>query len=189
MKHRSQNRLAILRRYMDAWADMPRHNRSLVAEIIFEKFNELGLAEFIAGTGVEFSSSDDYSKDMRVRGQKLWRWIGAYEETKPQPDKLFYLEQVIVAAMPEPIRIAYLGEVYTASNLSIAIYQGWGGNSPANIAKALIKENAEAQAAVVTLSADSTHEEFATALRELRESAAATRAAIVVIEPMSEGKQ
>src|SRR5690606_8713190 len=84
MKPKSQNRLAILRLHMDAWAGLPRHNRQLVAEIIFEQFNASGLAEHIAGTGVEFTGSDDYANDMRVRSQKLWRWIGAYEDCKPQ---------------------------------------------------------------------------------------------------------
>ena len=186
--NKSQNRLAILRRYMDAWADMPRHNRSLVAEIIYEKFNDLGLAEFIAGTGVEFSSSDDYTKDMRVRGQKLWRWIGAYEEAKPQPDKLFYLDQVIVAAMPEPLRIAYVSEVYLAAQLSIGIDHSADSACPAKIARTLIKENSEAQAAVVELDRDSSAADIDTALKELRESSAATRAAISALEQMREGK-
>jgi hypothetical protein len=182
MNPRSQNRLAILRRHMDAWSHMTRHNRSLVAEIIFEAFNECGLAEHIAGTGVEFTSSEDHYNDMRVRGQKLWRWIGAYEDCKPQPDKLFYIEQVIVGAMPEPIRVAYLAEVYAAANISIAIDHGGEGFSPARLASVLIKENSEAQAAVVELGADATPEQQERALKELRESAAATRAAIEALE-------
>ncbi|MDO6747180.1 hypothetical protein [Gilvimarinus sp. 1_MG-2023] len=186
--NKSQNRLAILRRYMDAWAELPRHNRSLVAEIIYEKFQELGLGEHIAGTGVEFSSSDDYHKDMRVRGQKLWRWIGAYEEAKPQPDKLWYLEQVIVAAMPEPLRVAYTSEVYLAAQLSIGIDHSTDSTCPAKIARTLIKENSEAQAAVVELSRDSSQGDIDTALKELRESSAATRAAINALEQMREGK-
>lgn len=184
MKHKSQNRLAILRRFMSLWAELPRHNRSLVAEIIYEKFTELGLSEHIAGAGVEFTSSDDLSHDMRVRSQKLWRWVGAYEEAKPQPDKLWYIEQAIVAAMPEGIRTSYLAEVYQHAGVSIGIDQGGDSINPAKIAQTLIKENSEAQAAVVCLSANSSNDDIAGALKELRESSAATLAAIKALEEM-----
>lgn len=189
MNHKSQNRLAILRRHMDAWAQMPRHNRSLVAEIIHESFQKSGLSEYITGTGVEFTSSDDHYNDMRVRGQKLWRWLGAYEDCKPQPDKLFYIEQIIVSAMPEEIRVAYLAEVYATAKVCIAISQSGEGFSAARIASTLIKENSEAQAAVVELGQHGTPEQRARALKELRESAAATRAAIAALEEYPSGTE
>lgn len=186
MKHKSQNRLAILRRHMDAWAELPRHNRALVAELIVEQFQASGIQEHIAGTGVEFADSDDHYNDMRVRAQKLWRWIGAYEEAKPQPDKLWYIEQVIVSAMPEALRVAYLGEVYLQSCLSIGIDQGGDCINPAKIAQTLIKENSEAQAAVVCLNSASSESDISTALKELRESSAATLSAIKALEEMGE---
>lgn len=181
MKHKSQNRLAILRRYMDTWSQLPRHNRNLVADIIYEEFIASGLQDHIAGTGVEFASSDDHYNDMRVRSQKLWRWIGAYEDAKPQPDKLWYIEQVIVSAMPEQLRTAYLNEVYASASVCIAIDQGGETLSLTRIASTLIKENSEAQAAVVELDRDATPEQQEKALLELRESLAATRGAIVAL--------
>ena len=182
MKQRSQNRLAILRRWVEAWSALPRTNRQLVAQDIFEAFNEHGLAEYLSGTGVEFTCTDDLSRDMRTHSQKLWRWLGAYEEANAQPDKLFYIEQVIVAAMPEQIRIGYLGEVYQRAGVSIGIELGGEAMSPARIAQTLIKENAEAQLAVINLRPDCSPEEMGNALRELHESAAATAAAIAAIE-------
>lgn len=182
MKHRSQNRLAVLRRWLETWAELPRHTRQLVAQDIFEAFTKQGLGEHLSGTGVEFAATDDIHHDMRVRCQKLWRWMGASEETKPQPDKLFYIEQVIVAAMPEQIRTGYLNEVYQNAGLSIGIELGGEAMNPAKIAQSLIKEGSEAQLAVINLSPNCTAEEKANALRELHESAAATAAAISAIE-------
>lgn len=182
MNRRSQNRLAILRRYLDAWATMPRHNRSIVAEIIVEKFDEMGLAEHLPGTGVEFIATEDHHHDMRVRGQKIWRWLGAYDEAKAQPDRLFFAEQAIVAAMPEPIKIAYLGEVYFAADVCISQHQAGESINPRQMARLLIKENSEAQAALVDLNPSSTQEDIDCALQELRESEAATRAAIEALQ-------
>ena len=182
MNQKSQNRLAILRRWLDTWANSPRTNRSLVAEIIVEHFQACGLAEHIHGTGVEFSHSEDFSHDMRVHGQKIWRWLGAYEEAKPQPDKLWYIEQAIVAAMPEHIRIGYLGEVYQFAGVNIGIEQGGEAMNPAKLLQSLIKENSEAQMAVANLGPDITANERNEILRELRESAAATASAIAAIE-------
>jgi hypothetical protein len=182
MNRRSQNRLAILRRYLDAWAALPRHNRGLVAEIIVEKFDEMGLADHIAGTGVEFSSTDDLSHDMRARGQKIWRWLGAFEEVRNQPGKLFFVEQAIVAAMPNEIKTAYLSEAFLAADVCIVEHKDSDKINPKRIARALIKENSEAQAAVVDLHEDSTEEEIDSALQELKESEAATRSAITAIK-------
>lgn len=182
MNRRSQNRLAILRRYLDAWAATPRHNRSIVAEIIVEKFDGMGLAEHLPGTGVEFIATEDHHHDMRVRGQKIWRWLGAYDETKAQPDRLFFAEQAIVAAMPEAIKIAYLGEVYFAADICVSQHQPGEHVSPFQIAKMLIKENSEAQVALVDLHKNSSREDIDNALQELKESEAATRAAITALE-------
>lgn len=184
MKHKSQNRLAILRRYMGIWSELPRHNRSLVAELIFEAFAASGLQEHIAGTGVEFTSSEDAYNDMRVHAQKLWRWIGAYEDAKAQPDKLFYLEQVIVSAMPESIRVSYLSEVYASADVFIAINQGGEALNIARMACTLIKENSEAQAAVVELGNNASPAQVDVALRELRESGSATSSVIAALEAL-----
>lgn len=188
MNQKSQNRLAILRRYMDTWTRMARHNRALVAEIVVEKFVEMGLQDHISGTGVEFTHSDDLCNDMRTHAQKFWRWMGGYDECKPQPDRLWYVEQAIVSAMPEDLRIQYLNEVYVRADLCIAKHQEVKASDPAAILISLIKEGGEAQMAVASLGPDSTREEVAKAVQELKESESATRAAIEAYEQAQGGQ-
>lgn len=186
MNYRSQNRLAVLRRYLDSWAARPRCGRAVVAEIVVEAFKVYEYAEHLAGTGVEFTHSDDVAHDMRVHGQKLWRWIGAFEDCKPQPDKLFYVEQAVVAAMPEDLRTRYLSEVYQHADLCICMTQDAPAADAASMIRSLIKENAEAQIAVSTITSHSTHHEIHEAIRELRESEAISASAIRALEGLLE---
>lgn len=176
MHRKTINRLAILRRHLDNWAGQPRHNRQLVAELVVEKFTALGMAEHLPGTGVEFSSSDDLSGDMRTHAQKLWRWLGAFEECKPGPDKLWYIEQAIVAALPPALRIAYLHDVYTDAAITVAI-DVQGGDTLMAL-DAVISEGADATRALVALVDGVDPGELGTAERELKESIGASQAAL-----------
>jgi len=176
MHRKTTNRLAILRRHLDRWAGQPRHNRQLVAELIVEKFIELGMADHLSGTGVEFSHSDDLSNDMRTHAQKLWRWLGAFEECKPGPDKLWYIEQAIVAALPAALRVRYLHDVYADAGITVAIDVLSGETLMA--LDAVISEGADATRALVALVDGVDPGELATAEKELMESIGASQAAL-----------
>lgn len=177
MKNKSQNRLAILNRHMNAWAELPRTNRQLVAELVVEQFQAMGLGEYLAGTGVDFKTTADAASDMRTRAQKINRWLGNYEDQPASPDRLFYLEQAMVAAMPEQIRLDYLGEVYQHAGVSVCALGESDKASMENMVQALIKENSEAQMALLGLSENSSPEDVEKVLREMAESEAATQRA------------
>lgn len=181
----TQNRLALIRRYLDKWASSPRHNRQLVAEIVVEKFDQLGLKEQLAGTGVEFSHGDDAVGDMRAHAQKLWRWLGAYEEAKPAPDKLWYLEQAIVAAMPQDLRLQYLRHVYAASGISVS--HQFESNAAALTLDHLIKEQADAACSLVSLMDGVDPGELDKADKELHEALSATVSAINYVKALRAG--
>jgi len=176
MHRKTTNRLAILRRHMDQWAGLPRHNRQLVAELVVEKFHTLGMAEHLPGTGVEFGATDDLCNDMRTHAQKLWRWMGAYEECKPAPDKLWFLEQAVVAAMPPARRVPYLLEVYADAGIVVAIDVSAGKTLQA--VEAVIQEGADATKALVALLDGIEPHELDTAETELLESIGASQAAL-----------
>ena len=187
MHRKTLNRLAILRRHLDKWASQSRHNRQLVAELVVEKFNELHMADHIPGTGVEFSATDDLSHDMRTHAQKLWRWLGAYEEAKPGPDKLWYIEQAVVAAMPRVLRIAYLLEVYADAGVTVAIDVDAGQTMLA--VESVIQEDADATKALVALLDGVDPFELDTAERELMESIGASQAALSHVRSLKRGEQ
>lgn len=180
-----QNRLALIRRYLDKWAASPRHNRQVVAEIVVEMFDHMGLKEQLAGTGVEFAHGDDAVGDMRAHAQKLWRWLGAYEEAKPAPDKLWYVEQAIVAAMPQEMRLRYLRDVYAASGIAVSVRID--GGSAALAADLLIKEQSDAARSLVALLDGVDPGELDKADKELHEALSATVSAINYVKSLRTG--
>jgi len=187
MHRKTLNRLAILRRHLDKWASQSRHNRQLVADLVVEKFNELQMADHLPGTGVEFSTSDDIGNDMRSHAQKLWRWLGAYEEAKPGPDKLWYIEQAVVAAMPRAGRVAYLLEGYADAGVTVAIDVDAGQTMLA--VESVIQEGADATKALVALLDGADPGELDTAEKELLESIGASQAALSHVRNLKGGQQ
>lgn len=181
----TQNRLALIRRYLDRWSAMPRHNRQIVAEIVVEKFNELSMSEFLAGTGVEFSHSDDLCGDMRAHAQKLWRWLGAYEEVKPAPDKLWFVEQAIVAAMPAEMRLQYLNDVYTKASVHVSLRIDSGQTLIA--LEHLIQEQADATKSLAALLDGIDPGELDRAEKEISESISASLSALNHVKALRTG--
>jgi hypothetical protein len=181
----TQNRLALIRRYLDRWSAMSRHNRQIVAEIVVEKFNELAMQEFLAGTGVEFSHSEDLCGDMRAHAQKLWRWLGAYEEVKPAPDKLWYVEQAIVASMPADMRLQYLNDVYANASVQVALKIDAGQTLLAF--EHLVQEQAEATKSLAALLDGIDPGELDRAERELTEALGATASALSHVKALRVG--
>lgn len=181
----TQNRLAIIRKYLDHWASQSRHNRQIVAEIIVETFQKLDLQQHLAGTGVEFSHGDDLVGDMRAHAQKIWRWLGAYEEVKPSPDKLFYFEQAIVAAMPQEMRLQYLNEVYSSAKVAVSLVIELGETLAAF--EALVQEQADATKSFAALIDGVDPGELDRAEKELNEALHATLGALNHIKALRAG--
>ncbi|MCX4025076.1 hypothetical protein H0A36_23400 [Endozoicomonas sp. SM1973] len=178
-----RNRITLLLKYIHRWLDHPKMSRSLVGEEIVKIFYELNFDEALIKEGIQFLRTNDVSNDMRTHAQKIFRWLGYYEEVKPSPSKLFFVEAVIVAALPLDLRMAYLNEVYDVAGVYIGVKQSSSeGICSQTMAARLTKENMEAQLSVIELGHNPTADAVKNAHRELKESAATTQAAVEALE-------
>ena len=174
----SLNRMEILNKYVQYCVELPRQSRARFTDKVVDAFYALKFDEHLDVKEVKINwcvGGDDFEKDMRHNMQKLFRWLDAYQESKANPAKLFYIEQVIVAAMPEDLRVKYLNEVYMCSGVSVT------KKAPSkheeldinDMVKSLIKEGSEAQQAALNLGNNPTKETLTSAIREISESEAA----------------
>ena len=182
-QHSHQNRLSLLQQYVRKWLEHPRLSRSVIGEEVVRAFYELGYREVLAPEGIDFKYTDDVANDMRTRAQKLFRWLGHYDGIKASPDKLFFIEAAILAAMPQDLRLSYLNDVYAVTGVFIGVNHNQGDAiSNEQIAAALTKENMEAQLSVIKLGSCPSEAAVHNAYRELKESAGTTLAAIEALE-------
>ena len=182
MKHKS--RLDLLMVAIHRWLEMPKVSRSIIASEIVTAANELGLIPLLANEGISFNNTSDPYNDSRVNAQKIFRWLGQYQETHAMPERLFHVEQAILAAMPQHLKLNYLNAVYGIVGVTVVADHGFSGNeiNTAALAITLTKENSEAQIAVIQLGNAPSRDEVMAAYRELTESRGTTQAALDLLE-------
>ena len=165
----TSTRLEILNTYIDKWMELPRTKRINVADQVCDVMIELGLDELLKPLDICFSKSGDIEKDMRTRQQMFFRWLGRYLESKKQTDKLFYIEQAIVAAMPQEIRISYLNAVYSVADIYVGARNNDDGQivDIGTVTASLIKESSEAQVALINLQSKPSRRAAEKAFKEL----------------------
>ena len=165
----TSTRLEILNTYIDKWMELPRTKRINVADQVCDVMIELGLDELLKPLDICFSKSGDIEKDMRTRQQMFFRWLGRYLESKKQTDKLFYIEQAIVAAMPQEIRISYLNAVYSVADIYVGARNREDGQilDIGTVTASLIKESSEAQVALINLQSKPSRRAAEKAFKEL----------------------
>ncbi|WP_345887128.1 hypothetical protein [Shewanella algae] len=182
MKHKS--RLDLLMVAIHRWLELPKVSRASLAASVVEVVERLGLKQPLAREGISFARTDDPYNDARINAQKIFRWLGQYQECHPNPERLFHVEQALLAAMPTHLRMAYLNDVYGPIGVTVVADSGLVGGQlePGRVAAILTKENSEAQIAVITLGSQPTREQVVQCHRELRESRATTEASIQLLE-------
>jgi len=171
---KQQSRLHHLMIAINRWRESPRCSQRVIASEIVSAVNETGLSALLEEEGITFRSSDDIYNDDRVNSQKIFRWFGQFEDSKIQLDTLFLVEQAIVAAMPEEIRLNYLNSIYSMADVVICLKpQATVAIDVMMIAaSSLIKENAEAQVAVIEAASNPDKVRVQKAHKELTESLA-----------------
>ncbi|WP_412522084.1 hypothetical protein [Shewanella algae] len=181
---KTQSRLVLLMCVVHRVLELPRMTRFAFAMDIVEQVDRLGLKELLASEGITFARTDDPYNDSRINAQKIFRWLGQYQECHPNPERLFHVEQALLAAMPTHLRMAYLNDVYGPIGVTVVEDSGLVGGQlePGRVAAILTKENSEAQIAVITLGSQPTREQVVQCHRELRESRATTEASIQLLE-------
>lgn len=181
---KQQSRLNLLMKTIHRALELPKMSRAGLANDFVAAVERLGLSEVLATEGISFARSGDVHNDARVNAQKLFRWLGQYEGLHPQADQLFYIEQPLVAALPEHLRVQYLNDVFGCTGVTVIADRMTDGHvlHVADMAAQLTKENAEAQIAVIHLAANPNRDDLLRAHRELKESAATTQGSITALE-------
>ena len=177
---KKDSRLNLLMKTIHRVLELPKMTRFALAIDFVAAVERLGLSEVLAAEGISFSSSQDVHNDARINAQKLFRWLGQYEGQHPQADRLFHVEQALVAALPEYLRVQYLNDVFGCTGVTVIADRMNDGHvlHVADMAASLTKENAEAQVAVIHLGCEPKREQLVAAHRELKESAATTQASM-----------
>ncbi|BCE02941.1 hypothetical protein [Marinicellulosiphila megalodicopiae] len=172
----TKHRLVILNKHIQKWLDLPGINQSLVAQSIVEEFKRTNLDSELQIEDIFFMNTGDVFADVNTNRQKIFRWLGVMDNgAKRSPARLFFVEQGIVGAMPEDIRISYLNEVYKDSTACFSTANVNKGDSKLNrfaITESMIKESTEAQLAVLQLGDNPTNQQLHKAEIELREDIA-----------------
>ncbi|WP_434939170.1 hypothetical protein ACRWQN_17650 [Shewanella sp. HL-SH8] len=178
------SRLNLLMKAINAWLELPKVSRSVLAAAVAQAVDDLKLATVLAKEGITFTHSDDIYNDARVNAQKIFRWLGQYEGQHAVPERLFHVEQALLAAMPVDLRISYLNDVYNMVGVTVVVDHVSDGTAMnvADMAATLIKENGEAQMAVVRLGIVPSRHDVEQAYRELRESRGFTQASMDALE-------
>ncbi|MGI0120172.1 hypothetical protein [Zooshikella sp. RANM57] len=190
MNYQSQGRFSLIQKYINRWLSLPKLSRAILTDKVVTAFLDFGFDQILTDQGIKFKDSHSLNCDqaMRVNAQKFFRWLGFYDEQFKSEPKIIALEPVIVAAMPNDLKLAYLNEVYAMAGVYIGTKKGdetyvsEGEKSIRQVAASMTKENAEAQIAVIQLGPNPTTEQIKTTYRELKESAGTTLGAIEFLE-------
>ena len=181
---KNDSRLNLLMKTIHRVLELPKMTRFALAIDFVAAVERLGLSEVLAAEGISFASTQDVHNDARINAQKLFRWLGQYEGQHPQVDRLFHVEQALVAALPEYLRVQYLNDVFGCTGVTGIADRMNDGHvlHVADMAASLTKENAEAQVVVIHLGEEPKREQLVAAHRELKESAATTQASMAALE-------
>ncbi|GIU24858.1 hypothetical protein TUM4637_09610 [Shewanella hafniensis] len=181
---KNDSRLNLLMKTIHRVLELPKMTRFALAIDVVAAVERLGLSEVLAAEGIGFASTQDVHNDARINAQKLFRWLGQYEGQHPLVDRLFHVEQALVAALPEHLRVQYLNDVFGCTGVTVIADRMSDGHvlHVADMAASLTKENAEAQVAVIHLGCEPKREQLVAAHRELKESAATTQASMAALE-------
>lgn len=186
---KQQSRINLLRSSIKQWLEIPKVSRQVLAVEIVEKINNLGFKETLSDMGISFANSGDHYHDARVNAQKLFRWLGESDDgIYTSHDSLWHIEQAIVAAMPEGIRIGYLNAVWsiTGSHITKSCKSSECAEEvhfPTLLIN-IIKECSEGQVAVAELPHATSRAELESHLKEVSESIASFQYAYEVIKKM-----
>jgi len=173
MNPRPQSVAGILRAEIEAWRranTITCMSREAFAAMVMEAHQALGGE---AATGVEFTFSGDTYTQAKKAAQKLFRWL---DEGCPLPAGIV---PSILAALPLDVKLHCLNQMYRPLGVEARSLQPVTPAPFDGMAhlQHMIKEGAEAKAAVVTAAIQQTPEALQHAIKEVNESIEADTAA------------
>ena len=172
---RNQGIASVLRAEIEAWRRAGNISREAVAASVMDAHAALGGE---AVTGVDFSFVGDTYTQAKKAAQKLFRWLDA-DGTLPAG-----MVQSVLAALPLDVRLHCLNQMFRPLGVEA---RGLAPVTPARFdgfshLRAMIKENAEAQSAVVLAANARSAEALKVAIKEVSESIEADTAAKLALE-------
>lgn len=176
---RNYTRLEHLREVVAEWRKLPKVNKQHIAFSVMEEIARHEFKDVLASVGIAFTDSGNEYNDAQRNAEKIFRWLGEMDIAE-QPAKLFYVEEILICAMPESIKTDYLNRIYNKAGAYVSFPEK-SGHDHADIeliCATLIKENSEAQIAVFKLSKCLSMKELKLAEKELSESISITQAAL-----------
>lgn len=180
---RLQTRTALLVEAIYKWNIETGTSKKYIAHDIIVAIRAADIYEALEVYDVVFNETGDIFKDAPRFYEKLFRWLGELD-IKQQPDKLWFVEHLIVQAMPPNIRTDYLNRVYSDSGVSVttSIIGSDGTVSIEALLKGLIKEHSDIQQAVVELPRCNDIGQLKEIRREASEAIAITQSAYEVVD-------
>lgn len=174
-----RSRLQLLMVAINRWLEQPKTSRSSITSEIVQAAEDCGLTDVLANEGVTFNRTDDLYNDMRVNAQKIFRWLGQYDGIHDFRDRVWDLEQAVVIAMPEHIRLDYLNDIYSMAGVVVCTrHSRQEGIDAKRMAVNLTKEQMEAQVSMIELGTNPGFDAAKKAHREVA-GAVATGAAVL----------
>lgn len=182
---KNKSRLKKLIKAINQWQELPRSSMSNISIEVVQSCHTLNMMEALNDVGIFFKESDNPVDDARINAQKLFRWLGTYDE-HVMPDRLFYVEPAILHAMPAQIRREYLNSVYSGIGVFIELNDNCISDeetlNTAQVAQSITKENSEAVVAVLGITDKPSNNQVIDTHRELMESAAVSQQGAQLLE-------
>lgn len=171
----TRRRRESLLEHVNAWAAAHPKKRTGVTMDVVETFYDLGMDGLMADD-MPWKTDGEVTEQVRVNTQKLFRWLEGVCDGRAA---LFCLEQVIVAAMPVDRRMSYLNDIYDCASMVVAEKPVCATRAKVEqLLARCIKEDAEADQAMIHALTDHSPEALRIALREQEEAWAARGAGI-----------
>ena len=149
MDMKSQTRLDTLLKYVFQWLGSGAQQKHIGYEV-GQAFEALGFQPKLRNLDITFDTYSDPSEQGRKNGKKLMRWLGMDSDHVANRERLFEVEPIIVAAMPEDLRKAYLNDIYGCAGVSVICASQINGEfDPHSLAAAATKESAESVCAML----------------------------------------
>lgn len=183
MRNRPQTLISSVREAVDTWRKRDRMSIAAVVDSIVEVHCRLGQD---ALTEISFDSDSDTHRRMQSNGDRVMRWLD--DVTKHSNHLPSNFLPSIIAALPLDLRIECVDRFLMPAGLSVRSIEVVEVPSVAHVLQSVAKESGEATSAVAALVDGATHDELVSAQRELTESAAATAAALRMVESMMVGR-
>lgn len=172
--------IAILLEHVNAWRRAESWSRETVVQQIVEAHEAINGP---AITGIEFEpNSSDTFKRFKANADRVMRWLD--DATKDNNLLPANFQKSILAAMPLERRLHCLDDLYRdigVGSRALSVHTG-SDLDAVSILRNILAENADAHRAVAELVDGGTRDELLTAQRELSESLAATKAALLAVE-------